>query len=256
MNDNLSFQAGYGDGMDGDGPGSPEPYVMTGLTFVFGKKKVAQKAPEAPSAPAPVPEPVAAPAPPAPAPEPVAAPAPPAPVLRIVLESIHFKFDKSDLTDEAKTILANNAEKLKEYPDAQLLIEGNTCSIGPDGYNYKLGVRRARAAKRFLVEQMGIASEKLELTSYGELQPDHTNKTRKGRRMNRRGQRFIFQAFVAGDAVWLPVLRKRNVQRNERRKRNQRGKERRAQQTCVVCATHNTRRFPRGAKTKKPHTSC
>jgi outer membrane protein OmpA-like peptidoglycan-associated protein len=103
----------------------------------------------------------------------------------IVLDSVHFEFDKSRLLPEATDILKRNAEKLKANPGAQFVIEGHTCSIGAKGYNQKLGLRRAIAAKKFLVEQ-GIAADRMEIISYGEDRPANDNKTKAGRKLNRR----------------------------------------------------------------------
>ena len=103
----------------------------------------------------------------------------------IVLDSVHFEFDKSQLQPEAKDILKRNAEKLKANPSAEFVIEGHTCSVGAKGYNQQLGLRRALAAKKFLVEQ-GIAADRMEIISYGEDRPTHDNKTREGRKLNRR----------------------------------------------------------------------
>ncbi len=107
-------------------------------------------------------------------------------VTKIVLQSVHFKFDKSDLTEKAKGILAINAQRMKENPGGSMLIEGNTCSIGADGYNYKLGLHRAKAAKGFLAKELGIDPDRMFIKSYGEKQPKYTNKTTKGRSLNRR----------------------------------------------------------------------
>lgn len=111
--------------------------------------------------------------------------APEADKITIVLDSVHYEFDKSRLLPEAKDILKRNAEKLKANPTAQFVIEGHTCSIGAKGYNQKLGLRRALAAKKFLVEQ-GISADRMEIISYGEDRPAHDNKTKAGRKLNRR----------------------------------------------------------------------
>jgi outer membrane protein OmpA-like peptidoglycan-associated protein len=103
----------------------------------------------------------------------------------IVLESVHFEFDKSRLMSDAQAILKRNADKLSANPGADFVIEGHTCSIGSKGYNQKLGLRRAIAAKKFLVEQ-GIAADRIEIISYGEDRPANDNKTKAGRKLNRR----------------------------------------------------------------------
>jgi OOP family OmpA-OmpF porin len=60
---------------------------------------------------------------------------------------------------------------------------GHTDSTGPDDYNMKLSVRRARAAADYL-ESLGIDS--ITVKGMGETQPIASNKTREGRSQNRR----------------------------------------------------------------------
>ena len=150
-----------------------------GLTYLFGGGEKAAPAPAAEMvAPPPAPEPVAPPPPP-PAPEPVApppapepvAPPPPPPVKEtkvVVLEDIHFDFDKATLTDEAKSILKKNIETLKENPDVGVRIEGHTCAHGPDDYNLRLSERRANAVKEYLINEGGISADRISTISYGE----------------------------------------------------------------------------------------
>lgn len=105
--------------------------------------------------------------------------------ITIVLESVHFAFDKSLLTEKAKAILSGNAERLLGNPEATFAIEGNTCSIGANGYNYQLGLRRAIAAKKYLMS-LGVYADRMMIISYGEERPTHDNSTRAGRSQNRR----------------------------------------------------------------------
>ncbi len=89
------------------------------------------------------------------------------PVEALTLTSVHFAFDNSALTPVAQEILKDAVERLKQYPNAHLTIEGHTCSIGTDTYNKGLGMRRATAVKTFL-ESQGIGPERLTAVSYGE----------------------------------------------------------------------------------------
>ncbi len=92
------------------------------------------------------------------------------PVQRIVLEDIHFEFDKYELTDEAKKILTENARKLMENPHLKILIEGHCDERGTQEYNLALGEKRALAARDFLV-RFGIAKSRISVISYGEERP-------------------------------------------------------------------------------------
>jgi outer membrane protein OmpA-like peptidoglycan-associated protein len=110
---------------------------------------------------------------PVPAPAPEATPPPPAPVVepvKIVLEDIHFDFDKATLTEAATGILDSDIKTLKENPGIKVQIEGHTCSHGAEDYNMALGERRADAVKEYL-ENQGIAADRLTTISYGKTRP-------------------------------------------------------------------------------------
>ena len=174
-----------------------------GLTYLFGGEKKAAPAP-APPPPPPAPEPVAppppppapepvAPPPPPPAPEPVAPPPPPVKETKVVvLEDLHFDFDKATLTDEAQGILKKNIQALKENPDIKIRIEGHTCAHGPDDYNLRLSERRANAVKEYLVKEGGILAERMTTIAYGETRlampeiPTPKNKNSTEAKANRR----------------------------------------------------------------------
>jgi len=116
--------------------------------------------------PAPKPEPVP---PPAPAPT----PPPPAPVVeavKIILEDIHFDFNKATLTKVATGILDGDIKTLKDNPGVKVQIEGHACAHGAEDYNMALGERRANAVKEYFVNQ-GIAADRMTTISYGETRP-------------------------------------------------------------------------------------
>ena len=139
--------------------------------------------------PEPKPEPV-----PTPAPEPTPVPPPPPPAaepVKIILEDIHFDFDKATLTNVAKEILARDVATLKENLGVNVQIEGHTCAHGSEDYNMALGERRANAVKEYLVNQ-GIAADRMTTISYGETRlampeiPTPKNKQSKEAKANRR----------------------------------------------------------------------
>ena len=83
---------------------------------------------------------------------------------------IYFAFDKFDLSDNAITSLGKIASFLKENSSVRILIEGNADEIGSDEYNMGLGEKRARVAKKYLINY-GISDNRLEITSYGKERP-------------------------------------------------------------------------------------
>jgi peptidoglycan-associated lipoprotein len=89
---------------------------------------------------------------------------------KIGADRIYFEFDKSDLSDQSRQILAEKAELLKAHPALMLVIEGHCDERGTNEYNMALGERRARAAYEYLV-MMGVEAGRLTIISYGEEYP-------------------------------------------------------------------------------------
>ena len=82
------------------------------------------------------------------------------------LEPIHFGFDKFDIRPFAARTLDDAAGYLRDNPTAALTLEGYCDPVGTDEYNRGLGLRRANAAKFYLV-QAGIDAARLSVVSYG-----------------------------------------------------------------------------------------
>jgi peptidoglycan-associated lipoprotein len=107
---------------------------------------------------------------------------------RATLEArIHFNFDQSDLTADARRTLTDKAEILRAIPSLTLRIEGHADERGADEYNLALSNRRAVAAKRFLVD-WGISSDRLETAGYGEEQPLDQRESEEAWASNRRDE--------------------------------------------------------------------
>ncbi|MCX8043288.1 MAG: OmpA family protein [Desulfobacterota bacterium] len=123
---------------------------------------------------------------PKPAP-PVEAPKPKPVEEKIILNGVQFDFDKAVIKPEYYPVLDEAASILQKHANKNVMIEGHTCSIGTEKYNQKLSERRAAAVKKYLV-QKGISAERLMTKGYGESKPIADNKTRQGRKMNRRAE--------------------------------------------------------------------
>lgn len=100
---------------------------------------------------------------------------------------VHFGFDKSDLSAEAKAALDAFAQKVKaENKNVFIEVQGHTDSIGSEKYNLELGQARADAVVRYLNMQHGLPLHRMSAISYGEYKPVADNKTANGRAKNRR----------------------------------------------------------------------
>lgn len=88
----------------------------------------------------------------------------------LVLQTIHFQYDKSNLTQEAINILIKNARQLQDNALANIRIEGHCDERGTVEYNLALGERRAMSARNYLVN-FGVAPERISVISYGKERP-------------------------------------------------------------------------------------
>ncbi|WP_341902687.1 outer membrane protein OmpA [Polaromonas sp. YR568] len=128
----------------------------------------------------------AAPAPAAAAPRPAAAPpAPPAATKVTYAADAFFDFNKSVIKPEGKAKLDDLVGKIKDINLEVIIAVGHTDSVGSDGYNQQLSVRRSEAVKAYLVSK-GIEKNRVYTEGKGEKQPVADNKTAEGRAKNRR----------------------------------------------------------------------
>ncbi len=98
-----------------------------------------------------------------------------------------FKFNKTELPDEAKSAIDQMVSGLKDQKSAVWIeIEGHTDNVGAQIYNEQLGMERAEVVKRYLYEQHQVPLHKINVISYGEDKPSAPNNTRDGRAQNRR----------------------------------------------------------------------
>ncbi|MBF0258801.1 MAG: OmpA family protein [Desulfamplus sp.] len=89
----------------------------------------------------------------------------------IAFEDIHFNFDRSTLTPEAKTILRRNIQTLKDNPQSEVRIAGYTSASGSYEYNQALSERRATAVRQYLIDEGIITPNRLTKIGYGEANP-------------------------------------------------------------------------------------
>ena len=105
-------------------------------------------------------------------------------------ENIYFAFDSSDLSDQARLILNNNAEYLHQHSSLTVTVEGHCDERGSEKYNNALGKRRAESVKKFLVDQ-GINTDRVLTISYGENKPVAAGRDESAWAKNRRAQMVI-----------------------------------------------------------------
>ncbi len=97
-----------------------------------------------------------------------------------------FDFDSAELRDTARAALDEVADEIRNYPSAQVIVEGHTDAKGSDAYNQTLSEQRAESVRRFLVQEGVVESEESEIRGHGESRPVASNDTETGRQSNRR----------------------------------------------------------------------
>ena len=100
-------------------------------------------------------------------------------------KAVQFKFNSATLDDQYKEMLDQIAGMLMQNPDAIVVLEGRTDSLGDKDYNVKLGERRVESVRRYLAVDKGVPVYRIHEISLGAEKPIAENKTKDGREKNR-----------------------------------------------------------------------
>jgi outer membrane protein OmpA-like peptidoglycan-associated protein len=88
-----------------------------------------------------------------------------------VPDTVNFEFNRAEISAEAAAILDKQANFIRQFPEVRFKVFGHTDLVGGQGYNYNLGLRRAKAVVNYLVAK-GISRSRLEaVVSYGKSRP-------------------------------------------------------------------------------------
>ncbi len=103
------------------------------------------------------------------------------------LRPVNFDFDKYNIREDMKPVVANSAtildgDKAQKF---SVKLEGNCDEWGTDEYNYALGLKRAKSVKDALNAQ-GVGLDRMMIVSYGESNPVCTAQTKDCWAENRR----------------------------------------------------------------------
>ncbi|MGH7805069.1 MAG: OmpA family protein [Candidatus Binatia bacterium] len=91
---------------------------------------------------------------------------PPEPARFVVL----FRSDSTRLTEEARALLPAIVEAAKERAVGEVMLIGHADRVGPERYNDRLALARARAIERELVRR-GLPKASIEVIALGEQKP-------------------------------------------------------------------------------------
>lgn len=107
-------------------------------------------------------------------------------------EAVLFAVGKSDLSKDAEAQLDAFAAKVLPMKHYLIEVQGFTDSTGASAVNIELSRRRAAAVVRYLTLDSKIPLYRVNTMGYGKASPAADNKTRDGRKQNRRVEMKLF----------------------------------------------------------------
>lgn len=105
-------------------------------------------------------------------------------------DRVYFDLDSHEVRDDARPLLAGQANWLRRFPGVNVRIEGNADERGTREYNLALGARRANAVRDVLVAR-GVTSDRISTMSFGKEQPIDPSGTEEAYQKNRNARTAI-----------------------------------------------------------------
>ncbi|EKE83731.1 OmpA family protein [Idiomarina xiamenensis] len=99
---------------------------------------------------------------------------------------IEFPFDSYEIRDGYDDDIRKTADFMKEHPQLDIMINGHTDQTGPAEYNQWLSEQRAKAVGERMINNYGIAKQRVQWKGYGENRPKNSGETKAQRQENRR----------------------------------------------------------------------
>jgi outer membrane protein OmpA-like peptidoglycan-associated protein len=106
--------------------------------------------------------------------------------LVIRLKAIQFPVGKYVIMPNNYSLLTKVQRAIRTFGEPDVIIEGHTDSTGSEINNQLLSENRAEAVRSYLVANKTLSMEKIAAAGYGSKRPLASNKTAKGRAINRR----------------------------------------------------------------------
>ncbi len=106
--------------------------------------------------------------------------------------TVQFAVNQWKLSDDAKAQLDDIASSAQSLPRYVIEVQGFTDKTGTPDVNEKLSQDRAEAAARYLVNQHQIPVRDINMLGSGYASPVGDDKTRDGRKQNRRVEVRLF----------------------------------------------------------------
>ncbi|MGA9666018.1 MAG: OmpA family protein [Gallionella sp.] len=85
-------------------------------------------------------------------------------------QSAYFDFDSSEIKDEYRNVILQQADFIKAHANDVVTVQGNCDERGSSEYNLGLGSERANAARKYL-ELLGVPAAQIRTASFGSEKP-------------------------------------------------------------------------------------
>ncbi len=111
-------------------------------------------------------------------------------------DQVLFMIGQSELNKDSMALLDSAVTKVAPYKNFVVEVQGFTDSSGPKTLNLELSRKRAEAVVRYLTSKHSLPLHRIYVAGYGQDNQVADNKTRDGRKLNRRVE---LKVYVAGD---------------------------------------------------------
>ncbi len=82
-----------------------------------------------------------------------------------------FKFNESQLQEAARLSMMKLGLLIKRNQESRFVIEGHTDTLGSEEYHMTLSLTRAQPVQDWLVESLGLSTDRVEVKGFGETRP-------------------------------------------------------------------------------------
>lgn len=109
-----------------------------------------------------------------------------APILRLQVPFVNSSTELSQDAQDVLSVVVGQAMRRKDMQNSRFEIGGHTDNLGDPAKNQEISRQRAEVVQKYLVENFGITSERLQVAAYGQTRPRLPNTTPVNQELNRR----------------------------------------------------------------------
>jgi outer membrane protein OmpA-like peptidoglycan-associated protein len=109
-----------------------------------------------------------------------------APILRLQVPFVNSETTLSQDAQDVLSVVVGQAMRRKDMQGSRFEIGGHTDNLGDPGKNQEISRQRAEVVQKYLIENFGISSERLQVAAYGQTRPRVPNTSPANQELNRR----------------------------------------------------------------------